>query len=229
MRVLVIEDDAGIAANLYDYLESAGYVVDLASNGPAGLQLAVSQPWDAVLLDLALPGMDGLTLCRKLREEAHRDTPVLMLTARDTLDDKLAGFTHGADDYLVKPFSLREVGARLAALIKRYKGQVAQAVLCCADIRLDLATLDVERNGRAIRLPPKCLQLLRILMQSPNRLFSRVELETRIWGEALGDSDTLRAHIYTLRRALAAEGETNLIETVHGLGYRLTVGHDSAP
>ncbi len=228
MRVLVIEDDAGIAANLYDYLESTGYVVDLASNGPAGLQLALSQPWDAILLDLALPGMDGLTLCRKLREEAHRDTPVLMLTARDTLDDKLAGFTHGADDYLVKPFSLREVGARLGALIKRYKGQVAQAVLCCGGVRLDLATLAVERNGRAIKLPPKCLQLLRILMQSPNRVFSRTELETQIWGEELGDSDTLRAHIYTLRRALAVEGEANLIETVHGLGYRLTVGHASA-
>ncbi|SOZ17128.1 response regulator transcription factor [Cupriavidus taiwanensis] len=228
MRVLIIEDDTSIAANLYDYLEGAGYVVDMASNGPAGLQLALSQPWDAILLDLALPGMDGLTLCRQLREEAHRDTPVLMLTAKDTLDDKLVGFAHGADDYLVKPFSLKEVGARLAALIKRYKGQVAQTVLCCGDVRMDLATLAVERHGRAVKLPPKSLQLLRILMQSPNRLFSRVELETQVWGEELGDSDTLRAHVYTLRRALCAEGEANLIETVHGLGYRLTVSDASA-
>jgi len=228
VRVLIIEDDAGIAANLYDYLEGSGYVVDRASNGPAGLRLALAHPWDAILLDLALPGMDGLTLCRKLREEAHRDTPVLMLTAKDTLDDKLLGFTHGADDYLVKPFSLKEVGARLGALIKRYKGQVAQAVLCCGDVRLDLATLVVERNGRTIKLPPKCLQLLRILMQSPNRVFSRVELETQIWGEELGDSDTLRAHVYTLRRALSTESEANLIETVHGLGYRLTVSDANA-
>ncbi|EPX94355.1 two component system DNA-binding response regulator [Ralstonia sp. NT80] len=228
VRVLVIEDDVAIATNLYDYLESAGYEVDTASSGPAGLQLALSQAWDAILLDLALPGMDGLTLCRKLREEAHRDTPVLMLTAKDTLDDKLTGFTHGADDYLVKPFSLKEVGARLDALIKRYKGQVVRTVLCCADVRLDLMMLSVDRGGRPIKLPPKCLQLLRILMQSPNRVFSRVELETQIWGEELGDSDTLRAHVYTLRRALTAHGEVNLIETVHGLGYRLIAGDTDA-
>ncbi|RWA53128.1 two-component system response regulator [Cupriavidus sp. UYMSc13B] len=215
MRVLLIEDDVSIATNLYDYLENAGYEVDVAWNGPAGLQLALSQPWDAILLDLSLPGMDGLTLCRMLREEAHRDTPVLMLTAKDTLEDKLVGFSHGADDYLVKPFSLKEVGARLGALIKRYNGQVTQAVLCCENVRLDLATLAVERGGRPIKLPRKCLQLLRILMQSPNRVFSRVELETQVWGAELGDSDTLRAHVYTLRRAITAHGEANLIETVH--------------
>jgi DNA-binding response OmpR family regulator len=229
VRVLVIEDDVSIATNLYDYLENAGYEVDLASSGPAGLQLALAGPWDAILLDLALPGMDGLTLCRKLREEAHRDTPVLMLTAKDTLDDKLAGFVHGADDYLVKPFSLKEVGARVSALIKRYKGQVAAAVIRCADVQLDLTTLSVERAGRAIKLPPKCLQLLRILMQSPNRVFSRAELENEVWGEQLPDSDTLRTHVYTLRRTLTTPCEDDLIETVHGLGYRFVVsdGHAS--
>ncbi|AHI68632.1 response regulator transcription factor [Burkholderia thailandensis] len=228
MRVLVIEDDAGIAANLYDYLESAGYEVDAAANGPAGLQLAATQPWDAILLDLSLPGMDGLTLCRKLREEIRRDTPVLMLTARDTLDDKLAGFVHGADDYLVKPFSLKEVAARLGALIKRYRGQVTQAALCRADVRLDLQTLTVERAGRPVKMPPKCLHLLRILMQTPNRVIGHAELEAEIWGDALPDSDTLRAHVYTLRRALTAQGEPDLIETVHGLGYRLVAGDDDA-
>ncbi|KVK80934.1 two-component system response regulator [Burkholderia cepacia] len=229
MRVLVVEDDASIAANLYDYLESAGYEVDTASSGPAGLQLARTQSWDAILLDLSLPGMDGLTLCRKLREEAHRDTPVLMLTARDALDDRLAGFGHGADDYLVKPFSLKEVGARLGALIKRYRGQVTQGALCCADVRLDLQTLTVERAGQPVKLPPKCLQLLRILMQTPNRVLGRAELETEVWGEELPDSDTLRSHVYTLRRALTANGGSDLVETVHGQGYRLVVdvGHAS--
>ncbi|WP_423760838.1 response regulator transcription factor [Burkholderia sp. NLJ2] len=223
MRVLVIEDDASIATNLYDYLESIGYEVDAASSGPAGFQLALEQHWDAILLDLSLPGMDGLTLCRKLREEAHRDTPVLMLTARDALDDRLEGFGHGADDYLVKPFSLKEVGARLGALIKRYRGQVTEAAICCADVRLDLQTLTVERGGQPIKLPPKCLQLLRILMQSPNRVLGRAELETAIWGEQMPDSDTLRSHVYTLRRALTANGGSDPIETVHGLGYRLVV------
>lgn len=228
MRVLVIEDDVSIATNLYDYLEGTGYQVDVAASGTLGLQLALTQHWDAILLDLSLPGMDGLTLCRKLREEAHRDTPVLMLTARDTLEDKLEGFTRGADDYLVKPFSLKEVDARLGALVKRYKGQVTEAALRCADVRLDLTTLTVERAGRPVKLPPKCLQLLRILMQSPNRVFGRAELEAEVWGEALPDSDTLRTHVYTLRRALAAHGEEDVIETVHGLGYRLVPSDASA-
>jgi DNA-binding response OmpR family regulator len=228
VKVLIIEDDVDIATNLYDYLEGSGFDIDIASNGTAGLQLALAQHWDAILLDLSLPGVDGLTICRKLREEARRDTPVLMLTAKDTLDDKLEGFVHGADDYLVKPFSLKEVGARLNALIKRYRGQVTQASLCCVDVRFDLATLTVERAGRPVKLPPKCLQLLRILMQSPNRVFGRAELEAEIWGEQLPDSDTLRAHVYTLRRALTANGEDDLIETMHGLGYRFVVSDADA-
>lgn len=221
MKVLIIEDDAAIATNLYDYLESAGYAVDLARDGVTGLHLAVSEPWDAILLDLALPGLDGLTLCRKLREEANQDTPVLMLTARDTLEDKLRGFGQGADDYLVKPFALKEVGARLAALIKRYHGQVARTVLCSAGVRFDLATMSIDRAGREVKLPPKCQRLLRILMQAPNRVFTRAELEMAVWGELLPDSDVLRAHIYILRRALTAKGEDDPIETVRGLGYRL--------
>ncbi|KVN03498.1 MULTISPECIES: response regulator transcription factor [unclassified Burkholderia] len=228
MKVLVIEDDAAIAANVYDYLESRGFHVDVARSGPAGLQFALADAWDAILLDISLPGMDGLTLCRKLREEAHRDTPVLMLTARDALDDKLSGFEHGADDYLVKPFSLKEVAARLDALIKRYRGRVAVPELRFADVRLDLGTLAVERAGRPIKLQPKCLHLLRILMLSPARVFTRAELETEVWGDELPGSDTLRAHIYMLRKALTRPGEAELIETVHGLGYRLVAGDTDA-
>jgi DNA-binding response OmpR family regulator len=228
MRVLIVEDDAAIATNLYDYLESESYEVDVASEGVMGLHLAITQQWDAILLDLALPGLDGLTICRKLRKEARRDTPVLMLTAKDTLDDKLQGFVQGADDYLIKPFSLKEVGARLAALIKRYRGQVTQPTLRCADISFDLATLAVERAGRPIKLPPKCLQLLRIMMQAPNRVFGRAELEADVWGEQSPDSDTLRTHVYTLRRALTAPGEDDVIETVRGLGYRFVASDANA-
>ena len=228
MKVLIVEDDSSIAANLYDYLEAGGYEVDVASSGNAGLQMALADAWDAILLDLSLPGMDGLTLCRRLREEAGRDTPVLMLTARDALDDKLEGFVHGADDYLVKPFSLKEVAARLGALIKRYRGRVATMDLRFEDVRLDLSMMAVERAGRPVKLPPKCLQLLRILMQSPHRTFSRAELESEIWGEELPDSDTLRTHVYTLRRALCGPGEIDIIETLHGVGYRLAAnGHDA--
>jgi DNA-binding response OmpR family regulator len=220
MKVLIVEDDPVIATNLRDYLETAGYAVDTASNGPMGLHLAVSENWDAILLDLALPGLDGLMICRKLREEARRDTPILMLTAKDMLDDKLRGFAQGADDYLVKPFSLKEVDARLGALIKRYRGEVARATLCCGDVRFDLSAMSVERAGRPIKLPPKCLHLLRVLMESPNRVFTRAEIETAIWGEPLEDGATLRTHLYTLRQALTANGEGDLVETVHGLGYR---------
>lgn len=228
MKVLIVEDDSSIAANLYDYLQEAGYEVDVASNGKMGLSMALAETWDAILLDLSLPGMDGLTICRSLREEAARDTPVLMLTARDALDDKLKGFVHGADDYLVKPFSLKEVGARLGAMIKRYRGQVAKMDLRFGDVRLDLSSMAVERAGRPVKLPPKCLHLLRILMQSPHRTFSRAELESEVWGEELPDSDTLRTHVYTLRRALCRPGETDVIETLHGVGYRLVAtGHDA--
>ncbi|MHB8495011.1 MAG: response regulator transcription factor [Casimicrobiaceae bacterium] len=229
MNVLIVEDDKAIATNLYDYLGSRGYEVDVAYDGVTGLHLAVVQHWDAILLDVSLPGIDGLTLCRKLREDARRDTPILMLTAKDALDDKLRGFAQGADDYLVKPFSLKEVDARLSAMIRRYKGQVAETTLCCADVRFDLTTLRVARANRPLSLPPKCLYLLRILMQSPNRVVGRRELEAELWGEELPDSDTLRTHVYILRRALTAGGEDDLIETVHGIGYRLVVGGANAP
>lgn len=228
MKVLIVEDDPAIAANLYDYLTAKGYEADLATHGATGLRLALADTWDAILLDLSLPGMDGLMLCRALREQAHRDTPVLMLTARDTLDEKLSGFDHGADDYLVKPFSLKEVGARLEAQIKRYRGRVVARQISFAGIELDMVTLSVARSGRSLRLPPKCLHLLRILMQEPGRVFGRTELETEVWGDALPDSDTLRSHIYSLRRALTANGEEDLIETVHGIGYRLAAPHARA-
>lgn len=225
MRILIIEDDSDIAANLYDYLENRGHAVDAAPDGITGLHLATTQDWDAILLDLALPGMSGLKLCQKLREEAQRDTPVLMLTARDTLEDKIEGFTNGADDYLVKPFALREVEVRLFALNKRHNRKVTQTVLRVGDIVLDTKTLTVERGGQVIKLPPKCLRMLELLMQSPDQVFSRAEIETAVWGETQADSDTLRTHIYALRRALAAHGAKDAIETIHGQGYRLVASH----
>jgi DNA-binding response OmpR family regulator len=129
MRVLIIEDDLDIATNLYDFLEGRGCVVDMARDGVSGMHLAVSGEFDAIVLDLGLPGMDGLRLCSKLRREARQDVPVLILTARDVLDDKLAAFDCGADDYLVKPFALREVEARLKALVARRRGRVVDRKL----------------------------------------------------------------------------------------------------
>ncbi|HDR9757810.1 TPA: response regulator transcription factor [Burkholderia cepacia ATCC 25416] len=225
MKLLLIEDDPDIAINLRDFLEMNGHQIELAADGLAGRQLAASGNWDAILLDLWLPGMNGLELCRDLRDSAC-DTPILMLTARDTLADKLEGFARGADDYLVKPFAPQEVEARLVALVKRASGRVVRTVLRCADLQLDTDTLELDRAGRPIKLPPKCLHLLRLLMASPNRVFRRRQLEAEVWGTDLPGSDTLRTHMYILRRALTANGEADLIETVHGHGYRL-LGNDA--
>jgi DNA-binding response OmpR family regulator len=221
VRLLIIEDDPAIAANLYDYLEDRGHVVDAASDGVTGLHLAVTGGFDAIVLDLGLPGMDGLTLCRKLRDEARNDTPVLMLTARDTLQDKLDGFTRGTDDYLVKPFALKEVEARLSALHKRRGGRIAGKPLTAGDLTLDPRTLHIQFRDKEVKLPPKCIRLLEALMAEPGRVHSRRELETAVWGDEQPTSDTLRSHMHVLRRELVHAGGYDPIENVHGMGYRL--------
>jgi DNA-binding response OmpR family regulator len=221
VRILIIEDDPTIATNLYDYLTARGHAVDAAGDGVTGVRLASSDPFDAIVLDLGLPGLDGLKVCQKLRLQAHVETPVLMLTARDTLNDKLQGFESGADDYLVKPFALKELEARLHALHKRSRGRVTQKLLVAGDLTLDPRTLEIRFAGRPVKLPPKCIRLLEMMMPEPGRLFSRSELETAVWGDTQETSDTLRTHMHVLRRALVEAGGRDPIETVHGLGYRL--------
>ena len=221
MRILIVEDDATIATNLYDYFEAHGHSVDAAGDGVTGLHLAVSQAFDVIVLDLGLPGMDGLSLARKLREEAHIETPILMLTARDTLNDKLEGFSRGADDYLVKPFSLKEVEARLTAMHRRNSGRVTPRLLECGQLTLDPKTMAVNFSGNEVKLPPKCLRILELLMREPGRVVSRDEIERLVWGETQETSDTLRSHLHTLRRALTAAGGHDPVETLHGIGYRL--------
>ncbi|MCE7914045.1 MAG: DNA-binding response regulator [Nitrosomonas sp. PRO4] len=222
MHILIIEDDLAIAANLYDFLESRGHSVDAAANGIAGLHLAVTQRFDAILLDLGLPGMNGMTLCRKLRQESQIDTPILMLTARDTLEDKLTGFECGADDYLIKPFALKEVEARLLALHKRHVGKVANRKLEFDKLSYDPKTLSIRFENQNVKLPPKCIRLLALMMSEPGRVFSREELEMEAWEDVQETSDTLRSHMHILRRALTKAGGYDPIETVHGLGYCLT-------
>ena len=221
MRVLVIEDEAAIAANVCDFLESRGHVVDAAADGVTGLHLAVTHDFDAIVLDLNLPRIDGLALCRRLREDAGSDTPVLMLTARDTLEDKLEGFDAGADDYLTKPFELRELDARLAALHKRRDGRIAPRELRHGPIAYNPATLALTVSGRAVRLPPKALKLIEQLLSQPDRVFSRADLETAVWGDRLPSGEALRSQMHILRRAFAAVGAADPVENIHGLGYRL--------
>ena len=223
MRVLIIEDDLDIAGNLYEFLEGRGNVVDLARDGVTGLHLAVSGGFDAIVLDLGLPGVDGLCLCRKLRGEAKQDVPILILTARDMLDDKLAAFECGADDYLVKPFALREVEARLNALVVRRRGRVVNRRLSYEAIEYDADKMAVTVDGRSVHLSRKCLRLLELLIAAPHRVFTRAELERELWGEEHPQSDSLRSHMHLLRRALTDTRGRAPIETVHGVGYRFAV------
>jgi DNA-binding response OmpR family regulator len=220
MRVLIIEDNPDIAANLGDYLEDHGHTVDFAGDGITGLHLAVVNDFDSIVLDLALPGMDGLDVCRKLRSEAGKDTPVLMLTARDRLEDKLAGFETGADDYLVKPFELQEVEARLKVLAGRGRRRNSRE-LKVGDLKYNMDTLNVSRGSEDIYLNPIGLKLLHCLMEASPNVVSRADLEMEVWGEEMPDSDSLRVHIHSLRSAIDKPFSSNMIQTRHGIGYRL--------
>jgi DNA-binding response OmpR family regulator len=162
-----------------------------------------------------------LDVCRKLRGDAKKSTPVLMLTARDTLEDKLVGLEAGADDYLVKPFEVRELEARLRALIRRDRRQVSSEVLTVGDMTLDTATLRLTRSGQELTVSPIGLKLLAILMRESPRVVSRRDIEREIWGDTLPDSDTLRSHLYNLRRVIDKPFEHALLHTIHSAGYRL--------
>lgn len=220
-RILIIEDNTDILANLYGYLEPLGYVLDSAGNGFAGLAMASEHDFDAIVLDVMLPGLDGLELCRRLREELHRDTPVLMLTARDTVDDKVLGLRSGADDYLVKPFSLAELDARLQALMRRARGQQVEKILRVGSLQFDPQTFEVIREGRKIELTPTGYRLLGLLMRAAPRVVTRQTLEHEIWGDAPPASDALRSHLHALRQALDKSFDHPMLLTVQGVGYRL--------
>ena len=221
MRILVIEDNHDLAANLCEYLEERGNLVDAAEDGLTGLHLAVRNTYDAIVLDVILPGMNGITVCRKLREEAGKETPVVMLTARDSIEDRVTGLEAGADDYVIKPFALREVDARLRALVRRASGKGQLRRLVVADLSFDTGTLIVRRGEREIELPPIPMRILEILMKNSPRVVPRSDIEAQIWGDTPPDSDALRAHMHVLRSAVDQAGETPLLQTVRGRGYRL--------
>jgi DNA-binding response OmpR family regulator len=219
--VLLVEDNRNISEMVGEYLERRGFRVDYASDGQQGYQQAVDESYDVIVLDLMLPRMDGLDLCRKLRGEAKKATPVLMLTARDTLDDKIRGLEAGGDDYLVKPFALQELEARVRALIRRDRRQVSAEVLRVGDLTLDTATLRATRAGQELQLSPIGMRLLTILMRESPRVVSRRDIEREIWGDALPDSDTLRSHLYNLRKVIDKPFRSTLLHTIHSAGYRL--------
>lgn len=223
MKILVIEDNKDLAINIGDYLEARQHVLDFAQDGFSGMHLAVNNDYDVIILDLNLPGIDGLELCRKLRDEAKRDTPVLMLTARDTVANKLEGYAAGCDDYMVKPFSLLELEARIGALNKLFHRARNSEVIKVSDLEYWPETMTLMRAGRKITLKPTTLKILVELMRESHRVVKRPELEQKIWKDRPPNSDSLRAHIYAIRSAVDKDTPHKLLQTIHGVGYRLAL------
>jgi len=221
MKILLIEDDADIASNIGQYFEDKGYGMDFAYSGNHGLQLALAQNFDLIILDLMLPGKDGIKVCREYREASSRDTPILMLTARDTLDDKIDGFSAGTDDYLIKPFSLLELEARVLALSRRGREQPRAKEIRVGDLVLNHDTMRVLRDNQPISLKPKAFRILEYLMHHPDRVIPRQELLDHIWPDDPPEGDPLRVHIHSLRQKIDKPFTANLIHTIHGVGYRI--------
>ncbi|MCL2075417.1 MAG: response regulator transcription factor [Betaproteobacteria bacterium] len=223
MRILIVEDNRDILANMLEYLGGKGYIVDCAMDGLSGLHLAATERFDLIVLDLMLPGIDGLELCRRLREDGRNAVPIIMLTARDTLDDRLRGFATGADDYLVKPFALSELNARIKAVLRRSQGAVRR-VLEVGDLCYDLDSMEVSRGGRLLQLTPTCRKLLEELMLKSPAMVSREKLEEILWRDEPPDGDVLRSHIHQLRQAIDKPFPVRLLNTVPKLGFRLMDG-----
>jgi DNA-binding response OmpR family regulator len=227
MIILLVEDDQDLAANVGEFLESVGHQVDYAPDGLSGRRLCSTNRYDAIVLDVGLPGANGLDVCRWLRTEARRSTPVLMLTARDLETDVLAGFEAGADDYLRKPFSLKELAARLGVLARR--GRSADEPLHVADLELDVGSLTVHRAGVKRTLTPSGLRILELLMRSYPTVVSREQLVELLWSGSPPASDAaLRAHVHLLRQAIDPPGLPQLLHTIHGVGYRLALESDAS-
>ena len=219
--LLLVEDHQDLAEAVCTPVSIKAFTVDYAFDGLGALHLASTQSYDAIILDIMLPGINGLEVCSKLRQDAKLATPILMLTSRDQLEDKLQGFQQGADDYLVKPFDMPELEARLHALIRRQRGELDEAIYQVHDLQLDTRTMQITRQGKLIHLSPTCLRILRILMRESPNLVSREQLEKELWGDLTPDSDTLRSHMYKLRKAIDKPFTEALLETHQGIGFRL--------
>lgn len=221
-RVLVVEDEASIREMVALNLKMAGWEVVEAPSAERALELMHGgEPCDAALLDIMLPGMDGLAVCRALRERYADPTPILMLTARDTVADRVAGLDCGADDYLIKPFSMKELDARLRALVRRAQGRQTRAVLRWEDVELDPAAHTAARAGVPLRLGPTAFVILETLLRAAPGVVPRAELERELWGDAPPDSDALRTHIHELRQKLDKPFAVPLLKTVPHVGYGL--------
>jgi DNA-binding response OmpR family regulator len=219
--ILLVEDHTALAETVTLYLENAGYTLDYSADGLTALHLASVNQYDAIVLDIMLPGINGFEICHKLRSDAMISTPILMLTARDLLEDRLRGFQEGADDYLVKPFDLAELDARLQALIRRQRGELIEKLMQVGDLTLNPRTMSATRQGQELKLKPTGYRLLKILMRESPGMVTREALEREVWGDMIPDSDALRSHLYQLRKALDKPFDKSMIQTSPGVGVKL--------
>lgn len=220
-NVLLVEDHKELAATTGEYLELCGYIVDYAMDGNSGLTFALENTYDALILDIMLPGVDGFEICQQVRKNGQSDIPILMLTARDQLEDKLEGFDAGADDYLIKPFDFEELDARLKAIIRRYKGDLDEKTMVIGELEFDPKTMQVRREGKVLKLSPTGLHILRLLMRKSPELVTREELERELWGDIPPNSDVLRSHLYNLRKVVDKPFVKQLIKTIPSLGLKI--------
>ncbi len=226
LRVLIVEDDRTIVGNLVEYLEAHGCAVDPAHDGAAAIARLASDTYDAIVLDLGLPRADGLQVLQHLRRRLGIATPVLVLTARDALASKGEAFELGADDYVVKPFALAEIEMRIRALHRRARGAAVEDVRRAGPLALDRRTREVRVGGVPLKLAPRGMQILEMLLADPGRVVTRTELQAALWPHDPPASDALRSQIHLLRQALAQAGYDGF-ETVHGVGWRLRT--DASP
>ncbi len=220
MKILLVEDNNSLALNVSEFLEAKNFVVDYSADGKTALNLALGHDYDAIVLDIMLPGLSGFSFCQQFREITEKNTPILMLTAKDSEKDKLNGFSVGTDDYVVKPFSLPELEARLLALIKRSKQQtIGKKELVVGDLTYSPATMTLKRGDTNLYLKPVPRKILVLLMKNSTRVVTRQEIEHEIWNDFPPDSEALRSHIYAIRSEINKNGSNNLLQTIRGVGY----------
>lgn len=227
MKILLVEDDYDVAKNVCEYLETASHEVDLAPDGLIGLDCVTGEKYDCVILDISLPHLTGIQLCERIRDLGFSDLPVLMLTAMDGLSYKENAYEAGADDYLVKPFALKELELRLTALIRRISGARTGKKLEVGDLTYDIMTQQIKRAGRDIKLTITSKVILELLIRNSHRVVSKQEIEQAVWGEPPESTDLVRIHIHTLREAIDKPFSIPLLHTVRGMGYRLNLDHEA--
>lgn len=224
IRMLIVEDHAGLATNLLEFFDSSRYILDFASDGLTAIHLIAVNEYDIIILDVMLPGLSGFEVCRRIRNDIQCATPVIIMTSKDQLQDKEEGFTVGADDYLIKPFNLRELQLRVDALYRRKMGFTRASEINVPGIHFNVGTFVVRTdNGDQLELSGTAARIFEELMKAYPNFLSYSELQNSVWGEREVDMNTLRTHVYSLRKLLQDTFKFPMIKTLHGRGYRLLI------